>query len=95
MSGILVGSFPVNAFLHSSGTIPVSSDRWKIRVNIGASFCAASLSMKAGMESGPVALPDLRFFSSLKIPLQVTVMLVIDGLGLGPLSGMLDVSSLV
>ena len=34
------------------------------------------------MESGHVALPDLRFFSSLKIPLQVTVMLVIDDWGL-------------
>ena len=81
----------IHAFLHSSGTIPVSSDRWKIRVNIGASSCAASLSMKAG----PVDLLDLRFFSSLKIPLQVTVMLVIDGLGHRPLSGTLEVSSLV
>ena len=47
------------------------------------------------MESGPVSLLDLRFFSSLKIPLQVTVMLVIGGLGLRPLAGMLEVSSLV
>ena len=85
----------IHAFVHSSGTIPVSSDRWKIKVNIGASSCAASLSIKAGMESGPVALLDVRFFSSLKIPLQVTVMLVIDGLGLGPMSSMLEVCSLV
>ena len=68
---------------------------YQATVGRGASSCAASLSIKAGMESGPVALLDLRFFSSLKIPLQVTVMLVIDGLGLQPLSGMLEVSSLV
>ena len=47
------------------------------------------------MESGPVDLLDLRFFCSLKIPLQVTVMLIIDGLGLRPLLGMLKLSSLV
>ena len=44
----------IHAFLHSSGTIPVSSDGWKIKVIIGASSCAASLSIKAGMESSPV-----------------------------------------
>ena len=57
---IYMGTFHV--FLHSSGTIPVSRDRWKIKALIGASFFAASLSIKAGMESGPV---DLRFLSSL------------------------------
>ena len=54
-----------HAFPHSSGTTPVSSDRWKMKVIIGASSCVAPLSIKAGIESGPVALLDLRFFSSL------------------------------
>ena len=55
----------IHAFLYSSGTIPVSSDRWKIKVIIGASSCAASLSMKAVMESGPVAFAGFEVFQQL------------------------------
>ena len=53
--------FTFHAYLHSSWTIPVWSDHWNIKVLI----CASSLSIKAGMESGRLALVDLRFFSSL------------------------------
>ena len=55
----------IHAFLHSSGTIPVSSNRLKIKVIIGASSCAASLSIKDVMESGPVAFAGFEVFQQL------------------------------
>ena len=55
----------IHAFPHSSRTTPVSSNRWKIKVIIRASSCAASLSIKAAMESGPVAFAGFEVFQKL------------------------------
>ena len=55
----------IHALLHFSGTTPVSSNRWKIKVIIGASSCAASLSIKAVIESGPVAFAGFEVFQQL------------------------------
>ena len=51
--------------------------------------------MKAGIESGPVALYVLRFFKSLCTPFQSTLISTMLGVELVPLSGMLVRSSSV
>ena len=48
-TGTIEGSF------QSDGTSPLFKDVWYSLVSIGASDSAAAFSMKAGMESGPVA----------------------------------------
>ena len=62
---------------------------------MGASWSAAAFRINAGMESGPVALNDFNPLRSLWTPFQFTLMFGISGWGLGPLSGIELVSSLV
>ena len=45
------------------------------------------------MPSGPAALHGFKSFSNFLTPFGFTVMSCIDGCGLGPLSGMVPVSS--
>ena len=60
-----------------------------------ASSVAVVLRMKDGIASGPVALWGFRLFKSLLTPFQSTLMDVIVGNSLLPLSGMAVVSSAV
>ena len=77
MSGVLVGSFPVNVYLLSymwvqSMLSSILLERFLYQatvgklVIIGASSCAASLSIKAVMESGPVAFVGFEVFHQLE-----------------------------
>ena len=64
-------------------------------MSTGAISFAATFRINVGMESGPAALYGLRFWSNLAIPFVLNVMFDIEGCGLGPLSGILLVSSFV
>ena len=59
-------------------------------MSTGAISLAATFRINVGMESGPAAL----LWSNLAIPFALNVMFDIEGCGLGPLSGILLVSSL-
>ena len=61
----------------------------------GAISLAATFRITVGTESGPAALYWLRFWSNLAIPFVLNVMFGIEGCRLGPLSGILVVSSFV
>ena len=83
------------AFLQSDGTVPVTYDFSKIFVKTGAISLAATFRINVGTESGPAALHGWRFWGNLAIPFVLNVMFGIEGCGLGPLSGILVVSSFV
>ena len=51
-----------------SGSLPVSSDFWKIICRAGANSLAASWRILAGISSGPVALFGFRPCNSLATP---------------------------
>ena len=64
-------------------------------MSTGAISLAATFRINVGMESGLAALYKIRLWSNLAIPFAVNVMFDIEGCGLGPLSGILLVSSFV
>ena len=59
---------------------PVSKDFWKIIDKAGAISSAATLRIRAGIPSGPVALCGLRSESNLVMPETETVMLGMGGI---------------
>ena len=61
------------------GISPVSKDFWKIIDKAGAISSAATLRIRAGIPSGPVALCGLRSESNLVTPETETVMLGMGG----------------
>ena len=64
-------------------------------MSIGAMIGASSLRSCVGMRSGPAALYTFRFDRSLNTPFSVISIGPIVGCGLGPLSGIVLLSSLV
>ena len=84
-----------SASLQSAGISPWSKDSWNSIARAGAYSSAAAFRMKAGIESGPVALYVLRFFKSLCTRFQSTLISTMLGVELVPLSGMLVRSSSV
>ena len=63
-----------------SGSLPVSSDFWKIICRTGANSLTASCRILAGISSGPVALFGLRACNSLATPSVVMMMSDIGGM---------------
>ena len=64
-------------------------------LSIGASSSDAALRMKVGIPSGPGALWGFKSFSNFFTPFELIDISSIEVKGLGPLSGMLSVSSCV
>ena len=85
----------MRASRQSAGTQPSPSERWYIKLSIGDSSSAAALRIKVGIPSGPADLNGRRSLSSFFTPFGLMMMLSIDENGLGPLSGILSVSSFV
>ena len=79
----------------SAETQPSSSERWYIKLSIGESSSAAALRIKVDILSGTEDLNERRSLNSSFSPLELMMMLSIDENELGPLSGMLSVSSFV
>ena len=63
-----------------SGSLPVSSDFWKITCRAGANSFAASWRILAGISSGHVALFGFRPCNSLATPSVVMMMSDIGGM---------------
>ena len=63
-----------------SGSVPVSSDFWKITCRAGANSFAASWRILAGISSGLVALFGFRPCNSLATPSVVMMMSDIGGM---------------
>ena len=70
-----------------SGSLPVSSDLWKIMLRAGAMLSAQVFNTVLGMPSGPGALKGFSCFSSLATPaveiMMLSMELVLVGGGLG------------
>ena len=82
-----------SAVFHTEGTLPVSSDCWKMILSIGAVRSAWSLRMHVGTLFGPMAFFGFSLWSNLMMPWLDTEILCIWGYGLLPRSGTVDMSS--
>ena len=78
----------MSRFFQSSGTLPLSSDVWKIRVSDGVIDVPFSLKKRVDSWSGPVALCGLRLRSSFRTPSFPTIIFGASGVLLMPKFGM-------